>query len=141
MELALIAPVMVLLVFGVLDLGRAYRLDIQLENAAREGAAFAQLLPNNAFCADPKLDVETRVLAEEPGLDDLPGFDIEVFGENSDGVVVQVDDCGAKRVGRGDRVRVDVSASYEITTPLVAAVVGSSLQMTRSAEIRVQGVE
>lgn len=141
MEFAFVAPVMVLLVFGVLDLGRAYRMDIQLENAAREGAAFAQLVPNNAFCDDPKVDVESHVLAEEPGLDALPGFDIQVFGIKSDGTVTDVSGCGGSAVGRGDRVRVDVSASYEIMTPLVASVVGSSLQMTRSAEARVQGVE
>lgn len=141
MEFALIAPVMVLIVFGVLDLGRAYRLDIQLENAAREGAAFAQVYPNDAFCATPKLDVESHVLAEEPGLDAVPGFEIEVSGTNSAGDVVSVDDCGGEQLDRGDRVRVDVSADYEIKTPLVAAVVGSSLRMTRSAEIRVQGIE
>lgn len=132
---------MALLVFGVLDLGRAYRMDIRLENAAREGAAFAQLHPNRAFCPDPQLDIESHVLAEDPGLSDAPGFAVEVHGEDDDGNTVKVDDCGGDALGRGDRVRVEVSAVYEIQTPLVSAAVGPSVQMTRSAEIRVQGVE
>ena len=39
-ELALILPVLLLLVVGALDIGRAFHMKIVLENAAREGAYF-----------------------------------------------------------------------------------------------------
>lgn len=139
MELALIAPVMVLLVMGVLDLGRAYQMDIRLENAAREGAAFAQLHPNDAFCESGS-DIEARVVAEEPGVSATPGFSVRVFGENSSGDMVEVTGCDGEVVVSGGRVSVDVSATYTIMTPLVASAVGSSIDLTRSAEVRVQGI-
>jgi Flp pilus assembly protein TadG len=138
-ELALISPVMVLLVFGILDLGRAYRLHIQLENGAREGAAFAQLYPNQASCAS-KRDVEDRVIAEEPALSGTPGFAIAVFGEDSAGNMVPISGCDGNVGASGRRARVDVSATYAITTPLVASVVGSSIDLTGSAEVRIQGI-
>lgn len=141
MELALIAPVMVLLVMGVLDLGRAYRLQIRLENAAREGAALAQLHPENLVCAS-RPDIQSRLMAEEPGLSATPGFTWDVYGENSAGDMVRLDKvCGGEVVASGGRVRVDVAAQYQITTPLVANAVGSSIGISGSAEARVQGVE
>jgi hypothetical protein len=138
-ELALIAPVMVLLVMGVLDLGRGYQMQIRLENAAREGGAFAQLHPNDVSC-DTGPDVEARVVAEEPGVSATPGFSIRVFGENSSGDLVEVTGCGGDTVDSGRRVRVDVSGTYHIMTPLVASVVGSSIEVTGDAEVRVQGI-
>lgn len=140
-ELAFIAPVMVLLVFGVLDLGRAYRMQIRLESAAREGAALAQLNPEKLVCATEP-DIESRLTAEEASLADTPGFAWDVYGENSAGDMVLLDKvCGGDVVASGGRVRVDVSAPYEIVTPLVASAVGSTIHLEGSAEVRVQGIQ
>jgi Flp pilus assembly protein TadG len=137
-ELALISPIMVLLVFGVLDLGRAYRMNIQLENAAREGAAFAQIFPNNVSCgADP--DIEDRVRAEEPALASAPDFEIEVLGQDDTDAFVPMSGCSGTTASPGERVRVEVRARYDIMTPLVANAVGRSLELTGHAEVRVQG--
>lgn len=138
MELALIAPVMVMLVFGVLDLSRAYRLNIRLENAAREGAAFAQIFPNDVSCGtDP--DIEDRVRAEEPTLASEPDFSIDVYGQDASGAFVAMSGCTGTTAASGERVRVVVGARYDIATPLVASVVGGSLGLEGHAEVRVQG--
>ncbi len=42
-EFALIAPVVIILLLGVLDLGRAFLTTITIRNAAREGARYATL--------------------------------------------------------------------------------------------------
>lgn len=137
MELALIAPVMVLLTLGVVDLARAYRLDIQVENAAREGAAFAQTQPNDVECAT-FVDVRDRVLAEEQGLASRPGFLLEVHGQDDDGDWTPVTGCGGNVVSVGERVRVTVTLRFDVLTPLVGSIVGESIDISRSAEVRAQ---
>lgn len=47
-EFALIAPVLILLLVGILDLGRAMNASITLANAAREGSYYAALHPTAA---------------------------------------------------------------------------------------------
>jgi Flp pilus assembly protein TadG len=46
-EYALILPLMVLVVAGIFDLGRAFYASISITNAAREGARYGTLHPND----------------------------------------------------------------------------------------------
>ena len=129
---------MVLLVMGTIDLARGYRMQIQLENAAGEGAAFARITPNDVNCTGD--DITDAVLGEDPELASLDGFVIEVYGENSSGdVVVPITGCGGSTASAGERVRVDVIATFDVFTPFVEDVVGESIELTGSAEIEVQG--
>jgi hypothetical protein len=133
-ELALITPVMVLIVMGFLDLGRAYRMQIRLENAAREGAALAQVSPNKVDgCSST--DIDERARAEDPGIP----FTLKVFGVDDDGDFVPMSGCDGGVAQAGERVRVEASAQFKILTPLVADVVGDSIELTGDAEVRVQG--
>ena len=139
MEFAVLAPVMALIVMGVIDLARGYQMQIRLENAAREGAAFAQLHPNDISC-DSGTDIRDRVTAEEDGVDGLPDFRIEVFGEDASGdLTVPVTGCDGSTAESGERVLVEVSATFEVLTPLVANLVGEGIDITGSATIEVQG--
>lgn len=45
-EFALVLPLLLLIVFGVLDLGRAFYVSVVLANAAREGARYASRHPD-----------------------------------------------------------------------------------------------
>ena len=49
-EFALIAPILLLLIMGTLDLGRVFYVKIALQSAAREGAYFVSY---NGECSDP----------------------------------------------------------------------------------------
>lgn len=139
LELALLAPVMVLIVMGVVDLARGYRMQIQLENAAREGAAFAQTQPNSVSCPDGD-DIIERVVFEEAGVEALPDFRIEVWAEDDAGeLTVPVTGCGGTTAAAGDRLLVAVSATFDVLTPMVERVVGSGIEITGAAEIGVQG--
>lgn len=139
LELALLAPVMVLIVMGVIDLARGYRMQIQLENAASEGAAFAQTRPNSVSCTTGP-DIVDRASSEELGVDTLPDFRIEVFAEDDDGeLTVPVTGCGGSEVEAGERVLVMVSATFDVLTPMVERVVGSGIDIAGAAEVGVQG--
>jgi hypothetical protein len=138
-ELALVAPVMVLLVFGVLDLATGYRMQIRLENAAREGAVFAQVRPNRVDgCADGK-DIVSRVHAEDDGLASMP-IEVVVLTEDGLGAVVEpVSGCSGSHGSPGKRQRVEVSAVFDVMTPMVERIVGDTIVITGAAEIEVQG--
>ena len=137
-ELALILPVLSLLVFGVVDLGRAYQLHLRAEGAAREGISFAQIHPNDVVCTGAP-DIVTRVSAEEAGLAERPGFGVAVSGQADGGAFVALEGCGGTVAGPGDRVRVEVTLGYDVLTPVVQRVVGRTIHLTGAAEARVQG--
>lgn len=129
---------MAVLVFGVVDLSRGYQLHIRAENAAREGAAFAQIYPNDVSCPTGG-DVIDRVAGEEAELADHAGFRVEVHGQDHDGDWVPITGCGGDVATAGERVRVDVTVTFDVLTPVVERIVGSTMDLTGSAEVRVQG--
>ncbi|MDQ3948905.1 MAG: pilus assembly protein [Gemmatimonadota bacterium] len=72
-EFALVAPLLVLLICGIVDLGRAYATLNQLAASAREGARLAAVLPNPEGSTQRTL-VRNTVLAFSKG--QLAGPDI-----------------------------------------------------------------
>lgn len=68
-EFAIVLPVLFLIVAAIVDFGRAYFTQIQLANAAREGARAAVVLPLGSTPA-PSTEVPARVSAALPGVTD-----------------------------------------------------------------------
>lgn len=137
-ELAFIAPVLALIVMGVLDLARGYQLQIRLENAAREGAAFARVQPNDVSCPGDA-DIVGRVTAEEERIASQAGFRIVVLGEDAGGAMtVPVTGCGGTTVTSGERVRVEAIATFDVLTPMVERIVGSTIDISGAAEVEAQ---
>jgi Flp pilus assembly protein TadG len=102
-EFALVLPLLLLIVFGTIDFGRALNAQITLTQAAREGARLASLGEPN---------VQTRTQAAATGLNP---------------VTVTVTGCA---VGAGPAANATVNASYSFSfiTPigLIAGLFGSS---------------
>jgi len=63
-EFALITPLLLLCVFGMIDLGRMFLVQAMVTNGAREGVRMVAL-------RQPAADVTTRANASMPGLDGL----------------------------------------------------------------------
>lgn len=138
LELALITPVMALIVMGVLDLARGYQMQIALTNAAREGAAFAQIAPNDVSCGGGD-DITARVLAENADVAGFTDLTVEVFAEDASGdLTVPVTGCGGDAASSGERVRVEVAATFDVITPMVERVVGSTISLRGTSEVEVQ---
>ena len=126
---------MAMLVFGVVDLSRGYQLHIRAENAAREGAAFAQIYPTDVTCGDFG-NITARAMSEDL---EMAGT-VRVFGEDAGGdLTVPITGCGSDTVVSGERVLVEVSASFDVITPMIEDIVGSEIQLTGAAEIEAQG--
>lgn len=97
-EFALVLPALLLILFGIIDFGRALNAQISLTGAAREGARLVALgYPNAA--------VQARVVAAAPSLS---------------GVTVTVAASCPPGAGPTANAQVDVSYSFSFITPIGA---------------------
>lgn len=138
LEFAIVLPLLMVLVFGVVDLGRAYRLKTRLTNAAREGAAYAQYFPSQVDssgpgCADPNSVSFTST--HEEGASN--GFTITVANASAAGAPIL--GCNATTITPGTRVVVVASAPFTLVTPALAAFVPNGTMLHGRSEVMVQG--
>ncbi len=118
-EFALVAPLLFILIFAIIDLGRAYSTLNQLAASAREGARLAAVLRNPVSSA-----AEVRQAVKQFSLGQLGGPPL-----NDDQIAVTLD----KSAGT---VTVAVRAyPFQLVTPLVG-VVGRTIPITRQATFR-----
>lgn len=130
-EFAIVAPLLFLLVFAIIDFGFGFHAWDATQNAAREGARYAATSSNQgqitsratqsaSFLSDP---VAVSLQCAKVGTTNFGGC--EANGADWD---------------EGDLVRVTVEYDYEFMTPLPAfAGMGTSLHMTSVAETRFEG--
>jgi Flp pilus assembly protein TadG len=100
-EFALVLPVLLLIVFGIIDFGRALNAQIELTGAAREGVRLAALGYSDAA-------IQAQAAAAAPGLS---------------GVTITVTASCAPGAGPTANAQVDVGYSFSFITP-IGAVVG-----------------
>jgi Flp pilus assembly protein TadG len=118
-EMALILPTFLLLVVGMLDFGMAVYARNALANAARDGARFASVDPNNASCI-------ASVAAQRSTLANLAVADVDV-------------DVASAALGQP--VTVSVQSQYQPITPLIGELIGAgSLTLQASATMRIRNV-
>ncbi len=114
-EFALLLPLLLTILFGTIDLGRAFYTYVSLTNAAREAARYAAV---NGTAASSS----------------------EVQGEFTSGGA-DISGCAAGSLtfsgsggGRGNPYTVEVSCQFTLVTPFIAAAVGAlGNQMTISS--------
>lgn len=106
-EFALLAPVLLLIVFGIIDFGRALNAQITLTQAAREGARLAAL-------GDTAAQVQSHTTAAATGLSPVS--------------VTVVAPCLANYGAEGLDAKVQTSYSFSFVTPVgaIAALFGGS---------------
>jgi Flp pilus assembly protein TadG len=105
-EFALIVPVLLLIIFGIIDFGRALNAQISLTGAAREGVRLAALGYSNA-------EIEARVAAAAPSLS---------------GITTTVVESCPPGAGPTADAQVDVSYPFSFITPIgaIASFIGGS---------------
>lgn len=131
-EFALLLPFLAILVFGTIDLGRAYQLNNRLKNAAREGAAYAQQfplrqLPGSGQCSNP--DNITYHAQRELGDGSGTSYTIAISPT--------VASCGAPSTDleSGDEITVTASRDFHIITPFVGAFISSPIHVSESVTV------
>ena len=74
LEMAIVMPLLVSLVFGIIDFARMFNAEIQVSQAAREGVRLASLLKGDGTAAYSTADITARVRQAAPA----PGFSSSV---------------------------------------------------------------
>ncbi|MEX0710414.1 MAG: PKD domain-containing protein [Chloroflexota bacterium] len=128
MEFGLILPVLLFLFVIAIDFGRLFFSYIQINNAAREGAAYGMYKPTDIAVITTRAEQETNAQAQR--------------GENAIVVTAScVDsagtaiDCSAATggPGAGNRITVNVDEPFTFLTPVIGGFFGGNLQMSASA--------
>ena len=107
-EFAVVALVLLVLVVGLLDLGRALFTFVALRDAAQEGASYGSIYPGDSA------GIESRARDTSRRPVDLT---------NTSLVNVNVQLLGAACAGNGIRVEV-LYPEFQLTTPLLATILG-----------------
>lgn len=106
-ETALLVPLLLLLFFGVAELGHAYFVSIRVQEAAQEGVTYAAINPS-----DPS-GARTRAV------------------EASSSLPISLANV-AVSCPSADRVIVTVSHSVSIVTPVLSQITGATINLARS---------
>jgi Flp pilus assembly protein TadG len=139
LEFALILPFLATLVFGGIDLGRAFSLQNRLTNMAREGAMYAQFFPARVISASASdncavQSITSRAMGEDPSLSDVSVTVTDLTTGTS------ITGCDATTVAAGDRIEIKVSEThFQPLTPLVRVLSGSNKTVSGSIQVVAQG--
>ena len=110
-EAAVLAPFLILLVLGVIDISRAYFDAAKVQEAAQEGAVYASLNPG-----DP---ADTIARAEET-----------ISSPDFSGTITVT--CPAT-----DQVSVTVTYNFNLITPIVSSIIGSPVDLSHTETAQV----
>lgn len=114
-ELAVTATFMILLLGGVIDLGRAFFSFLSLRDAAEEGALYGSYNPTDAT----GLKNRVRLSSDNPiNLSSLPLDHINIQYTRGATTILESQACP------GDSISVKVTYDFDLTMPLLGAVVG-----------------
>lgn len=147
-EFALVLPVLFLIIFGILDLGRAVYIYNTLSNAARQGVRVASVDQNdaNGQC-DPLDRTSWSIVAcvklagislnlRTQDISDICYYDASQFSD-CDGTQLKGDSCTQKAVSSTCIARVTVDYPYVPLTPIIGDLVGT-MQLSSTSEMPVE---
>jgi Flp pilus assembly protein TadG len=118
-EAAMVLPILLLLVMGVIDVGRIIFAHLALQEATQEGAIYAAYKPN------PRSDIQMRVRTSSGAISDPNAAE---WVANATVQVCHLDLTPA------DRIRVTSTYPLDLVTPIVPDILGTST-VTLRAEI------
>ncbi len=132
LEFALVLPLLLLLLIGIIDFGRALFVYSEVSNAAREAVRYGAV--NSADCNEIANRAHSLFSLAPSG-----SINISIFIEtpNTSGGFTTKGLCGTVKIVRGDRIKVDVGTSISpFTLQMIAPLFGGTftdLPITYSA--------
>jgi len=129
-EFALVFPLLFLILFGVIDLGRIFHASISISNAAREGARYATLDPNFLLDFDGVLTQEFINDVKNYTLQESKIYGVDVLSSN---IQVSCPEGTCKM-----RQPIQVTVYYDLDLYIKAILPDPSLRLGRHAEMMVQ---
>ena len=126
-EFAVVLPVFLLILAGILDFGLGLYSQMTVINAAREGARLGVVEPGNVA------DIQARVDAMTAGLDKTR-LTVTITCERPTGPTT-FGSCSSPQWLSNDAVRVQVDYSYKMLWPLA---LGNSLDLSSTVQMRIE---
>ena len=128
MEFALVLPVLIVMIFGMVDMGMAINAQAIVGNAAREGARAASFSGANSAAT---LNAVGRASASLIGTAPTTTMTCQTMVSNTPTTIA----CGS--VSAGDSVQVKVSYTYRWLTPGVLGLPGQSV-IVATSQMRIE---
>lgn len=118
-EMALVAPILILLVMGIIDLGRVLFTKIPIQQAAQEGSIYAGHFP------DDYAAIQTQVI------------------ENTDSVSLAASNVAVScpTGANGTDIQVTVTYTVDLIAPLISNIFGGSITLTSSQTAEILGTD
>ncbi|MEW6771806.1 MAG: TadE/TadG family type IV pilus assembly protein [Bacillota bacterium] len=116
-ELALVLPILILILFGIMEFGRIFSAYLVITNAAREGARLAAVGASDTA-------IEQRVEDAAAGLDETK-------------LTVTITPPAAGRVS-GAEATVRVDYSVDLVTPVLSGIAPNPFPLTAQSAMRVE---
>ena len=140
-EFALCLPLLAIVVFGTIDLGRAYQTWEQVKNAAREGAIYASQHAGNqvnvagSSCADPD-NIPWHATNEGKA---VASYTITITPADTNKAGCDPGPAQAN-LQPGQPITVKASTTFTLLTPFVGAFIGGNPTISASVQTRIGGV-
>ena len=128
-EFALLLPLLVLLIFGMIDFGRAINAQITITQAAREGARVLALPGGTTVEADGNAAYQDRAIAAGTGLGLQASGPLSFVTDQPDKATPSETGCPSGSAATGDDAVVKVTYTFTFITP-VSAIFGSTKTLT-----------
>lgn len=126
MELAISLILLLLILAGIVDLGRAVYTLMALQDAAEEGLVYGVAFPRE--CAN----IENRVRYNISGVHPEDTV-VTIYIKNSSGVPVTCSTIGSADVVAGREMLIEVTQAFQITMPFLGAVTGQTIPLKATA--------
>ncbi|ACB85885.1 TadE/TadG family type IV pilus assembly protein [Natranaerobius thermophilus] len=111
-ELAFVLPVLLLLVFGIIEFGSIFHAQLTLNNASREGARHGVLIAAN----NEEFEDEVREVI----------IDRSSSLNNENLVINLTPDSEADEIRRGDDMEVKLEYQKKLLTPIISTIISNS---------------
>jgi Flp pilus assembly protein TadG len=131
-EFALILPLMVLIIVGIFDLGRAFFAYISITNAAREGARVATFWPGKTTGNDVVTAIQNELM-DSPMID-LTGATYQIECMNGASFVVKPQNSSILVCDSGKPVRVTVTYPFNL---IIGLIFPKAIILERSAQMMI----
>ena len=138
-ELALILPLILLLTVAALDFGRIYLGYINVQNMARIAANYAANNPL-AWGTTPDTDIQARYQSQVVEDSAATNCELPVVGGTTvvpDPTFTDVNLDGTA-TGLGDTVTVAINCDFAVITPLLANVLGGTVEVTAESDFPIK---
>lgn len=117
LELALVLPILLLLVFGTIEFGRIYSTQLIITNSAREGARMAAVGSDNSHVISA---IENYASIIDPGK-----------------LTIEISPVGFPRTG-GSSVTVSVTYPVTIYSPIISGIITNPFPVSGNVVMRVE---